>query len=142
MTYNQSNNAAEFGKEVFSGNTITLTALKGKTIDNVEVANNLDYKGEPRCGLWVHIGAVKLGLFRWDLNNIVITEYPEKNKPVFKTMTDVLHEAAKEAFGKPEKEWLEAIATKIKGMKADCYLYPAQTQKGASYQAAIFTVSK
>ena len=142
MTYNQNSQTAAFGSEIFASNAIVLANLSGYTITDVEVANNLDYKGKPYAGLWVTANGVKIGLFRWDMTNIMVTTYPEKNKPVFVEMTDILHTTAKANFGKKEEDWLKAIASAIKGKKVGVYNYPAQTQKGASYQAAIFIVTE
>ena len=143
MTHDQNKETASFGdKPIFGGNTVAISALKGKTITTVEVANNLDYKGQPKCGLWLDIEGTKLGLFLWDITNVVVATFPEKNRPEFVQLNDLLHKAARDNFGKTEKEFLETIAAAIKGKKADCFLYPAQTQKGASYQAVVFTVSE
>jgi hypothetical protein len=142
MTYSQVETTAEFAGQIFAGNTLTLMGLKGQTITNVEVVNNLEYKGEARCGLLLTIGNFKLGLHRWDMNNILITEFPKVNETKVTRLTDVLHTAAFENFGKEEKEWLEAIAAAIKGKKADCYTYNAQTAKGKPYQGAAFTVTE
>lgn len=143
MTHNENKETAAFNdKEIYGGNSITISALKGKTISKVEVANNLDYKGSPRCGLWLDIEGTKLGLFLWDITNVVITTFPERNKPEFVRLDDLLHKAALANFGKKEQEFLKAVAEAIEGKKADFLAYAAQTQKGASYQAVVFTVSE
>lgn len=113
-----------------------LTILGSKVKTATAVANLVYFKKPENTysGVWVTLeNGKEFGLFVWDINQVTLTEFPEKGKPVHKRVADVLSEAYHANAGKPMEEALTNIAQQLVGTTISVYRYTGETIKGAPY---------
>lgn len=141
MTQNFNAQTATFSEQIRLFNSEVIPTLVGQTVTAAEPADNLDYKGSPKCGLKITLsGGGVFGLFRWDLVPSKLELVDDKLKLM--SFMDALHKAAKDNLrpGVGEKQWLEAIASAVKGKTVGMRQYIGRNSKGSPYPDVVLTI--